>query len=130
MIDEVRRVVMGETAPGSSAFTHVEAVEPMKLGDNWVWHVWGWDEMPTLPHNSVGQYVARSWTPPPGGMRISATRFGRQAVDTEEERKTQSDLEALADAEPGGRWIDPDRPDMHRTDSFEFGVVVAGEVTV
>lgn len=130
MIEEVRRVVMGQPGPGTSEFTHAEAVEPMKLGNNWVWHVWGWDQMPELPHDPSGPYVARSWSPPFGGMRISATRFGRQSVATPAEQQTQAELQSLSDAEPCGRYADPNRPDMHRTDSFDFGVVVSGEVTV
>jgi hypothetical protein len=131
LIEEVRRVVMGERGSGESTFTHVEVVEPMKVGDGRVWHIWGWDEIPVLPLDSSGPYVPRSWSPPIGGMRITATRFSdQQAPRTEEERATEAALKALAEAEPAGRCDDPERPGMHRTDSIDIGVVVCGEVTV
>ena len=131
MIEEVRRVVMGERTDRESAFSHIEVVEPMKLGESRVWHVWGWDQTPTLPHDSAAPYVPRSWAPPAGGLRISATRFSPQeAPQTDQDRTTEAALRALAEAEPCGRYDDPDRPGMHRTDSVDIGVVVSGEVTV
>src|SRR6202012_671014 len=75
MVEEVRRVVMGEAAGTGSEFTRVETVDPMKIGNGRVWHVWGWDELPTLPCGPSGRYAPRSWSPPADGMRLSATRF-------------------------------------------------------
>jgi uncharacterized cupin superfamily protein len=131
MVGEVRRVVMGERPGGGSGFNHIETVDPMKIGKERVWHVWGWDRIPTLPFNPSAAYVARSWAPPAGGMRLSATRFSADQVPRSEvERATEAALQALASAEPCGRCDDPGRPGMHRTDSIEIGVVVAGEVRV
>jgi hypothetical protein len=131
VIEEVRRVVMGEREGGESTFTHVEVVEPMEVGDGRVWHIWGWDETPVLPLDPTGPYIPRSWASPVGGMRVTATRFSDQQLpQTEQERETEAALKALAAAEPCGRYDDPTRPGMHRTDSIEIGVVVSGEVTV
>jgi hypothetical protein len=128
MIEEVRRVVMGEPAPGKSEFSHVETVEPFELGDGRVWLVWGWDELPRLPHHSTDPYVPSTYFPAPGGMRISATRFG--ITDADQDPVVPEELVKLSEAEPCGRVDDPARPGMHRTDSIDIGVVVAGEVIV
>jgi mannose-6-phosphate isomerase-like protein (cupin superfamily) len=131
MIEQVRRVVMGERPNGESGFTHNEPVEAMKVGDGRVWHIWGWEQTPALPHDSTGSYEPRSWLAPPDGMRITATRFGSNPTpQNDSERATEAALQALASAEPGGRYEDPTRPGMHRTDSIDIGVVVSGEVTV
>jgi hypothetical protein len=127
VIEEVRRVVTGEPAPGKSEFTHVEVVEPYELGDGRVWLVWGWDLLPNLPYHSKEPYAPGSWFPPTGGLRISATRFVPPPAD---EPAMPEALAALAEAEPCGRLDDPSRPGMHRTDSIDIGVVVSGEVTV
>ncbi len=131
-ITEVRRVVMGDGARGTSPFTHVELVDPMSIGGTRVWHIWGWDHTPALPHASIGPYEPTSWRPPAGGgMRLSATRFSpQQAACTEAERASAAALEELIDAEPCGYVDDPCRAGMHRTDSIEIGVVVSGAVTV
>jgi hypothetical protein len=129
VIEEVRRVVTGEPASGESTFTHVEAVEPFELGDGRVWLVWGWDAVPQLPHHSTEPYVPRSYFPPPGALRVSATRFAPPPRDGAE-AAMPAELAALSEAEPCGRVDDPDRPGMHRTDSIDIGVVVSGQVTV
>ncbi|MGB2712285.1 MAG: cupin domain-containing protein [Conexibacter sp.] len=132
MIEKVRRVVMGEPAPGTSRFTHVEEVEAVAAGEAMsCWLVWGWDALPTLPHDSVEPFVPRSYFPPPGGLRISATRFGvDDRAAAEQERPDDTDEARIFTAEPCGLHEDRARPGMHRTDSIDIGVVVAGEVTV
>jgi hypothetical protein len=127
VIEEVRRVVTGEPAPGQSVFTHVEAIEPYKLGDGRVWLVWGWDSVPELPYHSTEPYSPGTYFPPAGALRISATRF---VPPDGSEPAMPEELAALAEAEPCGRLDDPDRPGMHRTNSIDIGVVVSGQVTV
>ena len=131
MIEDVRRVVMGERGSGEPVVSHLEVVQPMKLGAGRVWHIWGWDETPVLPDDAGEPYQPWSWSPPIGGLRVTATRFSlEQAARSEEERRDEAALKELADAEPCGRVDDPDRPGMHRTDSIDIGIVVSGEVTV
>lgn len=133
MIERVRRIVMGEPEPGRSAFTHVEEVEPLTRGpaSRW-WLVWGWDRLPTLPHNPAEPYAPASLFPPAGGLRIWAQRMGRgDPGDTESDWRDAAEAVArLQAADPPGWTDDPSRPGMHRTDSIDIGVVVAGQVTV
>src|SRR6478609_3325252 len=99
---------MGDGPDGAGRLTHVQGVEPMKLGNMRVWHIWGWDKMPSLPCDATGAYVATSWRPPASGMRISATRFTtEQYARTEAERAIEAALNRLIDAEPCGYVDDP-----------------------
>ncbi|HEU4703926.1 MAG TPA: hypothetical protein VFS37_15705 [Conexibacter sp.] len=131
MTDNVRLVVMGEPAPGTSAFTHVEDVEPLKLrGGSRAWMVWGWDTPPTLPHHDAEPYVARSLFPPPGGVRVWASSFmDAPAAGEAADERDAAEFARLLSAEPVGMYEDPARPGMHRTDSIDIAVVVSGEMT-
>jgi hypothetical protein len=130
MIDEVRRVVMGEPTPGKSEFSHVEVVEPFELGDGRAWLIWGWDQTPTLPHFSTDPYVPTTFFPPPETVRVSATRFGSEQSLDDEDASPPAELQALIDAEPCGRVDHASQPGMHRTESIDIGVVVSGEIVV
>ena len=56
-----RRVITGQSPDGKSVFTHVEAIEPLRLGGDMLRHiVWGWDKTPALPYHEVGPYQARA----------------------------------------------------------------------
>src|SRR5687767_4067397 len=126
MVDRVRRVVMGEPASGPSRFTHVEEVQP--LGAGGARFVWGWDEVPTLPHADDRPYEPRSFFPPPGGLRIIAMGFS-PGDGGEVSAEAQEQSARLMAAEPAGMKPDPSRPGMHRTDTIDIGVIVSGEVT-
>jgi hypothetical protein len=123
MIERIRRVVMGSPEPLKSAFTHVEEVEPFTPEDSPVvqWNVWGWDEQPTLPHCDSRPYVEQQPYPAAGGMRIVATRVHRDPG--------VAPLEQAGPFLPGF-YHDTSRPGMHHTDTFDFGVIVEGKVTV
>jgi hypothetical protein len=134
MIEKVRRVVMGEPEPGKSAFTHVEEVEPLDVSttSKW-WLVWGWDEIPELPHSDRAEYLPQSLFPPPGGLRVWAQRIaGGTPLEPEEKRLSAEEAIArLRAGDPPGSWYDDPagRPGMHRTDTIDVAVVVSGNVT-
>jgi cupin domain len=123
MIEKVRRVVIGSPEPVKSVFTHIEEVAPFTPDDSPVtqWNVWGWDELPTLPHCDSGAYVQGQPYPAPGGLRIVATRI-----------HGDPGVAALEEAGPflPGFHHDTRRPGMHHTDTFDLGVVIEGKVTV
>src|SRR5262245_61580544 len=78
MIERVRRVVMGEPTPGSSAFTHVEEVAPRTTPTDampYSYDVWGWDSTPTLPHADTSPYPGMSMFPKAGGARVLMMTF-------------------------------------------------------
>ncbi|HKT72238.1 MAG TPA: cupin domain-containing protein [Steroidobacteraceae bacterium] len=70
---QMQRIITGQTSDGKSVFTHVEAVEPMRLGGDMLRHVvWSWDETPTLPYYKAGPYEAPTGSPAgrPGEVQI------------------------------------------------------------
>jgi uncharacterized cupin superfamily protein len=130
-IDRVRRVVMGEVGPDSSAFTHVEEIEPVAIGARRNWHIWGWDAEPQLPLEAPGAYVPSSTFPPRGGVRVFATRGPlRDAPQSPADEAAEAEIMRLHRAEPAGMTTKPGEPGMHRTDTIDIGVIVSGEVTI
>lgn len=129
----VRRVVTGQTAAGESVFTHVEKVEPIVRGNKLEWFgVWGWDELPMLPHHSTEPYVPSSVFPaadrkavrintvifPPGhGMKTGAAATAPVVEDAAYAK--------LMAAQIPGR---PITQAMHTTDSVDLGFVLTGEM--
>jgi mannose-6-phosphate isomerase-like protein (cupin superfamily) len=126
MVENVRRVVIGSPEPLKSAFTHVETLAPVTPEGSPVtqWAVWGWDELPQLPHTDPQSLPEMAPYPALGGMRISAMRFDGDPGDAV--------LEAIEAAGPllPGFHHDAERPGMHHTDTFDFGVIVEGKVTI
>ena len=61
-LNQVRRVVTGQSPDGKGMFTHVETVEPCELNVNpnqvvdsmRYWAIWSWQETPTLPFHHSG----------------------------------------------------------------------------
>lgn len=73
MDQQMRRIITGQAPDGKSVFTHVEVVEPLKLGGDMLRNVvWGWDETPTLPYHEPGPFKAPTGWPlgRPGGVQI------------------------------------------------------------
>lgn len=134
MAPSIRRVVTGQNADGVSVFSHVEEVEPIVLGGGMSWYgVWGWDEMPTLPHVVEEAYVPRSTFPAPGGVRVNTVVFppGYGLRDDNGEPLVSSNPPAeyvnLSAAQPAGGFHDRETG-MHATNSVDFGFVVSGEI--
>jgi hypothetical protein len=133
MATGIRRVVMGEPAPGKSAFTHIEQVEPLDPGLGFLqYHVWGWDATPALPSHDPAPYVPRSHFPPPGGVRITANLFqADRTIDAAgaPAPPDRAEFERLLTSLPVGRSDGP-APGIHQTDTIDIGVVISGEVVV
>lgn len=133
---KVRRVVTGEPKPGESRFTHVEEVKPLEPFPGFgQYHVWGWDEVPSLPYDDDTPYVPRSHFPAPGGVRITANYMGKMA---DERADPPDDDGYAADGKEFGRimggqdigFLAGSSPGMHRTDTIDIGIVVSGTVVV
>lgn len=126
MVERVRRVVIGSSNSLSSAFTHVDELDPTTQPGGQVarWAVWGWDERAQLPHADPPVLPEIDRYPAPGGVRISAAQFdgdaGAAVLEVIEE----------AAARVPGFYHDTQRPGMHHTDTFDFAVVVEGNITV
>jgi len=107
-VEHVRRVVTGDLPEGGSVFTHVEEVEPRRLGGDVLrYPVWGWDQVPTLPVTDPQTIQAHAIPEGPGGARIETwvlpPGFPRE----------------------GGH---PDAGRMHSTDTVDIIFVLDGEL--
>jgi hypothetical protein len=130
----VRRVVTGQRTDGTSVFTHVEEVAPIDMGGGMSWYgVWGWEEMPILPHHDPETYQPRSTFPAPGGMRVNTVVFppgyGVRAPGVKPEARPSppEEYRRLSAAQSPGGQHDP-ATGMHSTNSIDFGFVVSGEI--
>lgn len=122
MIEKVRRVVIGGRQGQASTFTHVEEVDPFEVDNGTVvqWPVWGWDDLPKVPHADSGPYAPHPVYPEAGGLRVVTLRG---AGDTNDSLK---ELGALLP----GFTHDDDRPGMHSTDTIDVAIVIEGEPTI
>jgi mannose-6-phosphate isomerase-like protein (cupin superfamily) len=126
---EMRRVITG-VRDGESAVVADERLEV----EHWaalrgfgLLSLWGWDESPVLPAAAEPPAVA-SYYPGPGGARFEVVVFppegsGGTQPDAAESaaRLEERHPGLLGSMEAGGSgW--------HRTDTIDFGVVLAGEV--
>ena len=126
----VRRIVTGEPTPGDSTFTHIEEVPPLSPRPAFgQYYVWGFDEIPELPHHSAEPYVPRSHFPGAGGVRVTANVMGASPAGREHNADDLDEFTRLQAAEPFGRATGSVEG-MHRTDTIDIGVVVSGEITV
>ena len=133
MLPTVRRVVTGQTPEGKHIYTHVEEVKALDMGGGAEWYgVWGWDQMPTLPHHDPRPYKPRSVFPTAAGLRINTVvfpaGFGVKGAELPAVRPAEEYRRLMA-AEPSGGEHDFD-VGMHSTDSVDFGFVVSGEITL
>ena len=137
MIGKIRRLVTGETGPGFAAiWAHVDELDPVAVGDFKFWDIWGWDEAPALPYDGGPGYQPYSSFPPPGGVRVQAFQFpprypgeaaGGEAAEVDYAAISQL-RRAFTEAVPHGRAYGAEKG-MHRTDSFDLGIVLSGELT-
>ncbi|WP_081628016.1 cupin domain-containing protein [Sphingobium indicum] len=71
--DGTRRIITGQSPEGKSTYTHLESVEPLRLGGDMLRHiVWGWEELPALPFYEPGPYQLPTGIPSgrPGGVQV------------------------------------------------------------
>lgn len=129
----VRRVVTGQTPDGESVFTHVEAVPAIERSNKLQWFgVWGWDELPTLPHHSTAPYVPSSIFPAANGKagRINAVTFppgyGLQEAQADVSRTDDAAYAKLMAAQSTGG--NKRTQGMHSTDSVDLAFVFSGEM--
>ncbi|MEV5848624.1 cupin domain-containing protein [Streptomyces sp. NPDC051985] len=127
----VRRVVTGQTAEGVSVFTHVEEVAGLTGAAGQRSHfVWGWADLPTLPHHDTAPYtpvvkVER------GGIEVIVVDFPpgfgvSDAPGTGREPATGQGRADAINVHRGGD-LDP-RTGMHCSDAVDIGFVISGEL--
>ncbi|WCB91500.1 hypothetical protein DSM104299_00171 [Baekduia alba] len=121
MIEKVRRVVLGAQPGEPSTFTRVEEIASFETEDGSMtsWPVWGWDEVPPVPHADVEHDPAAPY-PGPGGLRVVALRGHGD---------TAGAVADMGRALPGFTHDDA-RPGMHSTDTIDVAMVIEGKATV
>lgn len=128
---KVRRVVAGQTPEGGDVFTHIEEVEGITNAKGMQWFgVWGWTELPNLPHGSTEPFDADSVFPKAGGVRINTVIFPPRYGHEGAAASAPASGEAYARLESGsnGGMNRGKKPGMHATDSVDLGFVASGEV--
>ena len=131
---DVRRVVTGHDAEGKAVFVSDEWVAPVVpdlMPGNEFHRLWGGDEAPHFPDDG-SRPDDHSYFPPLGGYR-----FGFFTIPPDGGTGAPPDLDIMAALEdleaklPGGaRYMEPDNPGMHTTDTIDFEVVLSGSVTL
>jgi mannose-6-phosphate isomerase-like protein (cupin superfamily) len=125
---KVRRVVTGQDARGKAVFVSDELVEPITLthSPGREFHrLWGADATPILPASGTPT-PHPLWFPPAGGFRFTFFTLPPQSTaapaDAAARQEIQEKMPGLAEV------LEPGNPDMHSTDSVDFGVLLSGEV--
>ncbi len=128
---DVRRVVTGQTADGTSVFVADERVAPTTLAllPGYEFHrLWAADAMPTLPVDGAPS-DAPAYFPPPGGFRFGFFTVPPAGIDLPADLDMGAALQEMEEKLPGmAAHMEPDDPGMHTTDTVDFEVVLSGSV--
>lgn len=129
---EARRVVVtGVDASGKSIFADDGEVPALTLAASpgaGFCRLWGWDGPVSAP-NDGSRPEGHNFFPPNQGARWMITVFAPDGAHPDGEIDMEA---ALAEAEgkmpDAGRWMEPENPGMHTTETVDFGLVLDGEV--
>ncbi|MEO1064335.1 MAG: cupin domain-containing protein [Actinomycetota bacterium] len=130
-MDARRIVVTAVDGDGRSVFaddTEIEALTLAASPGSGFYRLWGWDGPATAP-NDGARPDGHTFFPPNQGARWLITVFPPDDAAPGGEIDMEA---ALAEAEEKmpdtGRWMEPDEPGMHTTETIDFGLVLDGEV--
>lgn len=134
MAREMRRVVTGRDATGTSYFTSAEPVEPTDLGGMEIINLWGTgDGGARVGSDPAEDPVLFPFFPDSSGhgTRLVAVHFAPEPAGEKPEADPDPAAAAahLEQAQPGlAGAFEADDPGMHTTDSVDYGICVRGEV--
>ena len=129
---KVRRVVTGHDSSGKSVFVSDGEVEPVTaaLLPGAEFHkLWGGDKAPRFPDD--GKPPAQpTYFPPVGGFRFGMFTLPPQSHSVgPQPANSEAAARELEEKLPGlAKYMEPDAPGMHTTDTIDFEVVLDGEV--
>ena len=130
---KVRRVVTGHDADGKARVVDDRAVEPITselMPGCAAYALWGRDERPTFPDDDAPR-AAKAWYPPRDGSRFMINVIAPGDLVPSPDLDQAAALAELERRMPGApAAMEPGAPGMHRTDSLDYVLVVAGEVTL
>jgi mannose-6-phosphate isomerase-like protein (cupin superfamily) len=128
---QVRRVVTGQTAEGTSVFVSDDEVAPIttSLMPGTEFHrLWGSDDVVTLPTDGTPP-SAPLYFPPVGGFRFGLFTLAPDSVTLPEDLDIGAAFAEFQSRLPGlVEHTEPENPGMHTTDTVDFDFVVSGEV--
>lgn len=135
MAIEIRRVVTGRDADGTSYFTSVGSVEPTSLGGMEVINLWGTGDAGAQVGNDPTENPELFPFFPPStghGTRLVVVHFAPEGEGGHAEPSPEQASAAAAEMErlqPGlSEVFEPDNPGMHTTDTIDYGICLRGEV--
>jgi hypothetical protein len=115
---QIRRVVTGQTADGTSVFVNDDVVSDGQFGQ-----LWGSDDAVALPSDGTEPKWS-GFFPPASGFRFLVWTLpaGPRAAEPAALEAVNEKFPGLLDA------MEPDNPGMHTTDTVDFDIVLSGEV--
>jgi mannose-6-phosphate isomerase-like protein (cupin superfamily) len=130
---DVRRVVTGQTADGTSVFASDEVMSPITLSllpGSEFHRLWGSDETVRLPVDGADR-TPPQYFPPAEGMRFGFFSLAPDSVGLPPDLDVAAALAEMGQKLPGMTDVmERDDPGMHRTDTVDFLYVVSGEVVL
>jgi mannose-6-phosphate isomerase-like protein (cupin superfamily) len=130
---QVRRVVTGQTADGTSVFASDEVMDPitLRLLPGAEFHrLWGSDDTVELPVDGLAGQPSQ-YFPPATGFRFGYFSLAPDSVGLPADLDVGAALTEMAERLPGmADVMERGDPGMHRTDTVDFLSVVSGEVVL
>jgi quercetin dioxygenase-like cupin family protein len=129
----IRRVVTGHDSAGRARVVCDDAVEPITsdlMPGCAAYRLWGRDERPTFPDDGAPR-PAGAHFPPRDGSRFMVNTIPPGEPAAPADLDPAAAVEALERQMPGAMAaMEPGGNGMHTTDSLDYVMVVAGEVTL
>jgi mannose-6-phosphate isomerase-like protein (cupin superfamily) len=130
---KIRRVVTGHDPEGKARVVDDRDVEPITselMPGCAAYRLWGRDERPTFPDDG-SPHRAEAYYPPRDGSRFMINMIPPGELAPPADLDMAAALDELERQMPGAMArMEPDTPGMHTTDSIDYVLVVAGEVTL
>jgi mannose-6-phosphate isomerase-like protein (cupin superfamily) len=128
---QVRRVVTGHTPDGKSTVssdTEVEGITLTQLPGFEFHKLWGADDAPMFPDDGSPPSFT-NYFPPVGGFRFGLFTVSPQSWVRRDQIDQTLLIKEFEEKLPGLiRYMEPDNPGMHTTDTIDFEYVISGEV--
>jgi mannose-6-phosphate isomerase-like protein (cupin superfamily) len=127
-----RCVVTGQQPDGKSVFVFDGVREAPELalltpGAGFL-RLWGADSTPTLPADGTPTEQS-TFFPPVGGFRFLFFSLPPNTSESPAIEDLDAALNEFEAALPDmGRWMEPETPGMHTTDTVDIDIVLSGEV--
>lgn len=127
---ELRRIVTGHTSDGASTVVEDSVLESFDAaGQRWL-KVWATAAPPSFPDGGVEPGL-EEYFPPVGGTRVVIVEFPPPSAEDLEVPDPEEML-----TEFGKHFVnnlaavDTERPGMHRSATYDFGLVLEGDVVM